>query len=104
MKIYIGGVTFDYEESNELFDYGECDKHSRVIRVHRSQPQCQKVDTILHEILHAIWDVYALEEKDDEERMVTCTARGLTCIYRDVRNKPFLDYLNYLRVPQNGDS
>lgn len=40
-------------------------------------------DTVLHEILHAIWWAYGLDQKDDEERIVRITATMMIQAYRD---------------------
>jgi len=41
------------------------------------------VDTLLHEIGHAIWFSYLLEDEDKEERVVATMATAWTQIYRD---------------------
>lgn len=45
------------------------------------------LDTLLHEILHAVYYVYHLDDKDDEERIVSTLATAMTGVYRD---NPFL--------------
>jgi hypothetical protein len=41
------------------------------------------VDSILHEIFHAIWCVGAIKQEHGEEQIVTVQATGLTQILRD---------------------
>jgi hypothetical protein len=48
-------------------------------------------DTLLHEITHAIWWVYGLEDKDEEERTVATLSTGWTQVYRD--NPALLDWI-----------
>lgn len=40
-------------------------------------------DTLLHEILHAVYFVWNLEDKDDEERTVTGLSTGLSTVLHD---------------------
>ena len=40
-------------------------------------------DTLLHEILHGVWNEYNLQEGDDEERTVSTMATGLTQVFLD---------------------
>jgi hypothetical protein len=41
------------------------------------------VDTVLHEINHAIFWAYLLRDNDDEERTVATIATGWTQVFRD---------------------
>lgn len=41
------------------------------------------VDTLLHEITHAIWFVWNIQDRDDEERTVTAIGTGLATVWRD---------------------
>lgn len=43
------------------------------------------VDTLLHEILHAIHWAYRIEDEDKEERIVSTTATALTQVLLDNR-------------------
>ena len=49
-------------------------------------------DTVLHELLHAIFKTFALKDEDDEERIVSAMATGLICVFRD--NPNFAPWLN----------
>ena len=62
---------------------GETCHVSRVIKVDVTRGGVQIAETLLHEILHAIWDVQVMEIKDPEERLVTCFASGLTGVWID---------------------
>ena len=41
------------------------------------------VDTLLHELGHAIWWAYGIEDEDKEERVVATLATAWTQVYRD---------------------
>lgn len=41
------------------------------------------IDTLLHEVGHAIWWAYMLQDDDKQERIVGLTATAWTQIYRD---------------------
>lgn len=57
---------------------------SFIIEIQEDIPSVAKaVDTLLHEILHAIWWVYGLEDVDKEERSVGTMATALTALHRD---------------------
>ncbi len=63
--------------------YGETDHQNFIIRVDTSFPRAQTADTLLHEILHAIWGERQLEDEDKEERTVATLASGLCAVMRD---------------------
>jgi Zn-dependent peptidase ImmA (M78 family) len=48
-------------------------------------------DTLLHEIMHAIFHIYVIQAHDDEERTVTTLSSGLTQVFKD--NPAILDYI-----------
>lgn len=50
------------------------------------------VDTLLHEITHAIWWAYGLEDDDKEERIVRTMGAAWAQIWRD--NPHLLGWLN----------
>lgn len=41
------------------------------------------VDTLLHEMTHAIWSIYGIEKTDTEERIVTVMGAAWTQVWRD---------------------
>ena len=43
-------------------------------------------DTVMHELLHAIFKTFALKDEDDEERIVSAIATGLIGVFRDNPN------------------
>jgi len=49
------------------------------------------VDTLLHEIGHAVWWAYGVHDEDKEERIVATLATAWLQVYRD--NRWLLDWL-----------
>lgn len=65
-------------------NYGLFSPNEMTIRVRPDVPSVVHViDTVLHEIMHAIFWAYLLREADDEERTVGTLATGWTQVYRD---------------------
>lgn len=75
-------------------EYGRVDLDKGVIRIDDPQPPLVVADTILHEILHAIWAERRLPNRTREERAVTALAQGLTTVFRD--NPGLLTYIDKL--------
>jgi Zn-dependent peptidase ImmA (M78 family) len=63
--------------------YGLCVKDKQIIYIDTSATPAVQKDTLLHEILHAIWWTGYLEDDDKEERVVSVTATGLMQVLRD---------------------
>jgi len=40
-------------------------------------------ETLLHEIMHGVYWAYGIDDKDDEERVVSTMAAGLQQVWRD---------------------
>ena len=64
-------------------EFGECDTTNLAIKIDKSVDRILQLDTLLHEISHAIYWVYGLEDKDKEERIVQIMATGWTQVFRD---------------------
>ncbi len=97
MQVFILSNPFDIEELGTLPDFGECDTDNRVIRLRLNQSHDQMIDTIFHEITHAIWELTATAETDGEEKIALRLGLGLGSIYRDPRNAEFIEHLNSFR-------
>jgi hypothetical protein len=63
--------------------YGEYSAWDETISIYFKGNPLQVIDTFIHEVLHAVWDVYGLQRKDTEERSVSITATAITQIIRD---------------------
>jgi hypothetical protein len=65
-------------------EYGNCDTHTQVITISNNQTMQSAGDTLLHEILHAIWNESGLAfVKRDEETVVRITASWLNMVFKD---------------------
>jgi hypothetical protein len=71
---------------------GECDRLSLEIRVREDLPLQQAQNTLLHEILHACWDVHNLSSLEpNEEHTVSCLSNALQQVGQD--NPGVIDWL-----------
>lgn len=72
--------------------YAECDKMNGIIRVdHQFGPQ-KAAESLLHEVLHAAFDIAGIEDKGEEERVVTALSLALCQIWRD--NPGFVAFIS----------
>ena len=72
-------------------DLGSYQGVDRLIRVADGTLRAERGATLLHEIAHAIYDLYGLRAKDDEERVVEAFATGLSELI--TRNPDLIDWL-----------
>jgi hypothetical protein len=63
--------------------FGEFSCLEQVIRVDTSVNKIKVLDTFLHEIFHAIYWAYGIEDGDNEERTVGMLATAMTQVLRD---------------------
>jgi hypothetical protein len=70
----------------------ECDKFNLIIRVRADLPPSVMAECLLHEVIHAAYEMAALERNDDEERVVTGLTNQLSQIWRD--NPELVAYLS----------
>lgn len=87
--VRIGPFDFGLEkwpllEATAASRWGECDKALLKIRVQERFPTNHKaVDTLLHEICHAIYWAFNIMDEDGEERTVQAMSTGWTSVFRD---------------------
>lgn len=82
--------TLENEDGTSL--WGKHDSVNGIITIRAGHPSpTAEVDTLLHEILHAIFNGFEYQEGDKEERIVACVAHGLTELFAS--NPKLLDYL-----------
>lgn len=79
------------QESHCRNRFGEFSPGELTIRIDTSSPVFKIIDTFLHELNHAIWWAYGLEDGDKEERIASTMATAWTQIYRD--NPEFLQWI-----------
>lgn len=72
--------------------YGEFSSMEQVIRVDPNAGKIKTCDTLLHEVLHAIYWVYTIDEKDGEERTVAMLSTALLQVFMD--NPDLREFIN----------
>ncbi len=85
-NLKIGAATYRVEVGNlPDGDYGNCDTHTQVITISDNQTAQSAGDTLLHEVLHAIWNESGLGfvKRIDEEVTVRITATWLRMVLLD---------------------
>jgi hypothetical protein len=86
-SLRIGPFDVRIEKHDKLSDddtWGTYNGASLLMQFQSGQPSnCFAVDTVLHEIHHAIYRIFALRDSDDEERIVAVTATAMTQVLRD---------------------
>jgi hypothetical protein len=83
VRIGPNDVNIDYTSLNgEIF--GDYSYINNLIRIEKTLTGGPLVDTVLHEILHAIWRLGQLKDvREAEERAVSVTASYLAQVIRD---------------------
>ena len=64
-------------------DSGLCLPSKLEIYINTHESEERETDTLLHECLHALWDVFNLGESCDEETAVRALASGLIMLIKD---------------------
>jgi hypothetical protein len=86
-SLRIGPFDVHIETREKLADedtWGTYNGASLIMQFQSGQPSNTfAVDTVLHEINHAIYRIFGLREGDDEERIVGVMATGITQVLRD---------------------
>ena len=100
----IGNNTYKvkYIYDDETSDYGSFDRRRQILRVNSTDSPIDIVDTLIHEILHGIYEHFKLKPEDDEERVVSAIAAGLTQVFQD--NKHLMKYIQGLIVANGKES
>jgi len=63
--------------------HGDCDDNKCIIRVSKDLIPSRAWEILMHEIEHALWHFFDLEDGASEEKCVTVMARGRLMIERD---------------------
>lgn len=92
-SIRVGPYDIRIEPVDDLDgDWGIYDPSKLLIQLERGCPdRFRLVDTVIHEINHAIWTTYGLQDSNCEEQVTTALATGWTQVYRD--NPALLDWI-----------
>jgi len=65
-------------------NFGTWSENEMLIRLDQTfHAPSREVEVVLHEIEHAVRDIYVAKEKDPEERHTTTVMRGWTQVWRD---------------------
>ena len=81
---------WDSHAANASRRYGEFSSIEQVIRIDRNLiSRIKAVDTFLHEVSHAIYWTYGIDDSDKEERVCGTLGIAWTQVYRDNRWLPF---------------
>ena len=99
VKVKIGGYLWTIIFCPTLSDWGECQLDERVLKIRAVDEDDEKqfeimVETLFHEILHAVWHNAGLSVKN-EEKKVDKLARGLASAFVG-DNAEFVDFFNDL--------
>lgn len=72
LKVGACEVAIELKARLDNDDFGQFDPNDHAILLKNEQPSLgAAVDTLLHEIFHAIWTLTSLRVGDDEERIVS---------------------------------
>lgn len=85
----VGFRTYDVEKWGHSIPHhvehsvvGEHNGTANTIKIVVSQPPREIANTVIHELLHAVCDVYGIDLGDKEEPVVNTMANGITDIFR----------------------
>lgn len=85
-------VTFEKESTFKSSAAGLCDNQKMTITIMDEQHPAEELDTVIHELLHAIWHHMSMgEHPPEEEVLVRKSAGGLTQVILD--NQQFSTYI-----------
>jgi len=94
-KIKIGPYNYTVQVFPDAThtDHGACVYNHQTIFLSENQHAERAGDTLLHEVLHAIWDVAGFDTMPDlhEETIVRSTATWLSAVLRD--NPQLADFI-----------
>jgi hypothetical protein len=105
-SLRIAGYDITIEEWNHhaaqaSSRYGEFSSIEQTIRVSDKIVNLPKrVDTVLHEIHHAIWWAYGIHDRDNQERIVSVLGTAWMQIWRD--NPALVEWLSASTRLMNG--
>ena len=85
--VRVGCVNYSFtfypcKDSRQYESFGETESDDAVITLRKSMTTEQALNTVIHEILHAVWHDHAMSQKKDleEEYVVTSLANGLSSV------------------------
>ena len=98
-NLLIKGFTPLESKSKQL--RGELSWHQQSITLDMNEHPALLAETLIHEVLHAIYRAYDLQGEDDEERTTTTLGLGIVQVVRD--NPVLIKAIDsLLKEPKNG--
>ena len=80
-KVSAMGTVFCVKWFEEMESMGEIDFHTCTIRINKDLTPQLAVDTLIHELIHAVWFFASVGKKAKEEKAVSVIASGLNSIF-----------------------
>ncbi len=102
-SLKIGYKTFSVsswktQDARAANSVGICDTLNNVILLDVERVATDVVQTLIHEILHAVWFVGDVQDSDQEERVVSILSAQLAQVLAD--NAGLRDYLTEVYDPE----
>lgn len=88
-KIIVGPMTFkvvgitDTKDSVKSFEFGRVRLDEQTIEVYPFWGRERVIETLIHEVTHAIFHVWGIKDEDDQERITTSLAFGWATVIKD---------------------
>lgn len=80
-RVIVGYRKIKIKKAKLGEDYGVYKGRKHEILIDKNQRDTELQNTLLHEIIHAVWDLADLKEGDTEEKIVTLIANGLSQVF-----------------------
>lgn len=93
--------VWESKEATALARFGQFSALEQAIKLDGGMNKVKTIDTLIHEINHAIYWAYGIEDEDKEERIVGTFATALTQVFRD--NPDLLDFIKHNLKEDNDD-
>lgn len=95
-------VGTDFQGETGMYFYGTCSHAEQKIRLRKGLSYEQAVDTMIHEVLHIIWNFSGLRKKETEERAVGVIATGMMAFLK--QNPHIYEWIGSLiYAPEEGE-
>jgi hypothetical protein len=96
-RVKVGHYLYTVQVKELTSDaWGYCDVGSHIIEIDQSQTADRLLEVVLHEITHAISDVFGVRDKTTEEAAVTAFGKGWAAVLLD--NPSVLPWLAQARA------
>ena len=98
IKVLGRAYVISYEPALNLGvpNVGMCDNSNLVIHILDGQHSVEEADTLIHELLHALWFIMSIDHGGADEEAVVCRlASGLIGVFLD--NHELLVYLQSIK-------